>query len=213
MRNINSRLIWGIVLVLAGVLFLLQNLGYVPLTGYVWSLVFALMGAIFIGVFLRERTSWWAIIPGLTLLGIAVVIALSLMMPNQVGAWIGAVFLGMIGLSFWIVYFVNRAFWWAIIPGGVLLTLALVAGGSPIFGGFAMGGLFFIGLGLTFGLVGMVPTPDGQMKWAFIPAGILLLMGLLIAASATSLANYVWPLLIIGAGVFLVWRTVRYRHS
>ena len=37
-------------------------------------------------------------------------------------------FLGTIGLSFWVIYLTRRDFWWAVIPGGALMTLALVAG-------------------------------------------------------------------------------------
>ena len=84
---------------------------------------------------------------------------------------------------------------------------------STFLGGFETGGLFFIGMGLTFGLVGIVPTPDGRMSWAFIPAVILLVMGLLVAAAATSLINYAWPLVIIVIGLFLLLRTFVYKRS
>ena len=38
---------------------------------------------------------------------------------DKLGAWGGALFLGSIGLAFWVIYFVRRDFWWAVIPGGV----------------------------------------------------------------------------------------------
>jgi hypothetical protein len=213
MRRFDSRLLWGIVLIAGGVLFLLQNLGYLPFGEYMWAAIFAIAGAVFLVEFFRSRASWWAIIPGLTLLGIGLIIILSVLFPVSTGAWVGAVFLGMIGLAFWVVYFTNRAFWWAIIPGGIMVTLAVVAAVSTFLGGFETGGLFFIGMGLTFALVGIVPTPDGQMKWAFIPAVIMLLMGVLITAAATSLINYAWPLVIIAIGVFLLLRTFVFKRS
>src|SRR6266542_610042 len=146
MRRYDARLIWGLVLVAGGILFLLQNIGLLPFGGYVWAITFATAGGIFLAYFFNNRANWWAIIPGLTLLGIGLIIALALLAPGQTGAWAGGVFLGMIGLAFWIVYLTNRAYWWAIIPGGVLVTLAVVAAGSALFDSMALGGLFFIGL-------------------------------------------------------------------
>lgn len=208
MKRFDYRWLWGLLLVLAGGLLLLNNLEIVPIQGYIWAALFALTGIAFIVVYFRDREQWWAIIPGLTLLGIGVVAVLADFMPGQMGAWLGAAFLGMIGLAFWLVFFSRRDFWWAIIPGGVLVTLAIVSGATAVFKGVELGGFFFIGLGLTFLLVGLVRTPDGQMKWAFIPAAVLLIMGLLITAAATSLINYVWPIVIILGGIYLLWRAV-----
>lgn len=212
-----SRLVWGLLLVLAGGLLLLQNLNLLPFKdlvwGVVWTIAFALAGIAFMMAFLQDRAKWWAVIPGLTLLGISMVILLSTIFPEGTGAWVGGVFLAMIGLAFWLVYLTNRDFWWAIIPGGALVTLGLVAGATALWNGIELGGLFFVGLGATFALVAVVPTPQGQMRWAFIPATVLLVMGLLIWLSATSLINYLWPLALMAAGVFLLWRTFVYRRS
>ena len=205
-----SRLLWGLLLVGLGALLLLQNLNLIPMQNFVWGVLwagaFGVAGIVFLVMFLQDRRQWWAVIPGLTLLGIGLIIALSVLFPQGVGGWIGGVFLGMIGLAFWIVYFTNREYWWAIIPGGTLVTLGLVAGATSIWGGVELGGLFFAGLGLTFLLVAILPTPQGQMKWAYIPAVVLLAMGALIWLAATSLLQYLWPLALIVAGGYLLWR-------
>jgi len=86
----------------------------------------------------------------------------------------GVLFLAAIGLAFWVIYFTKRELWWAVIPGGAMFTLALVAGLESVFEGAEMGGVFFLGLGLTFVLLYFVPTPQGRMKWALIPAAVLL---------------------------------------
>ena len=212
-----SRLLWGLLLVAAGALLLLQNLNLLPFQNIVWGLIWAgafiAAGAIFLMTFMRDRANWWAIIPGLTLLGIGAVIVLSMIFPGNAGAWVGGVFLAMIGLAFWIVYFTNRDYWWAIIPGGTLVTLGLVAGATSIWSGVELGGLFFVGLGATFALVAIVPTPQGQMKWAYIPAAVLLGLGALVWLAATSLIQYLWPLALLAAGVYLLWRSVAYRHN
>lgn len=211
MANYNNRLVWGVILVVAGILFLLQNLGVLPLGGAIWAMLLALSGAVFMGVFLQNRANWWAVIPGLSLLGIAAIIALAVVSPTAAGVWVGAGFLLMIALAFWVVYYLNRTYWWAIIPAGVLTTLALVSGISSWLRGIELGGLFFFGLGFTFALVGTVRTSVGRMQWAFIPAGVLLFMGLLVTVAATSLANYVIPIALVILGSFFVWRAIGYR--
>ncbi|HEX7434598.1 MAG TPA: hypothetical protein VF326_13180, partial [Anaerolineaceae bacterium] len=98
-----------------------------------------------------DRSKWWAAIPGFTLAGIA---ASSLLL-DRLG-WGGLVFLGGIGVGFWAIYLASRDRWWAIIPGGVLLTLGLTSVMSDAFGVTNSGGVFFVGLGLTFVLVGVL---------------------------------------------------------
>jgi hypothetical protein len=161
----------------------------------------------FLLVFLTNRALWWAIIPGVTLIGLAALIALDQLLPTVGEVAGGALFLGAMGLSFWVIYLTNREHWWAVIPGGVLFTLALVAGLSSVFDGLETGGILFLGLGLTFGLLSVVPTPQGQMKWALIPAAVLSVMGLLVLGAAVSLIGYIWPMALILIGLFLLLRT------
>jgi hypothetical protein len=118
-------------------------------------------------------------------------------------------FLGMIGLSFFIIFITGRhERWWAIIPGGVLLTLASVTLVSDQFGdGMAAGGIFFLGLAVTFLVVYLVM----RMKWALWPAGALGLMGSFLMLGAGNLASFVFPALLIIVGGFLVFRATRPR--
>ena len=213
MRRFEIRIIGGILLIAAGALFLLQNLGIFAVGDYLWPFLFGAGGLVFLYVFLTDRANWWAIIPGFTLLGLAAMIALDQFAPQIGETWGGALFLGGIGLAFWVVYFTNREHWWAVIPGGVLLTIALVAGLSSILEGIETGGVFFLGLGLTFALLAFLPTPEGRMKWAFIPAGVLLVVGLLIATAAAAILNYLWPAALILAGLYLLFRTFSTRSN
>jgi hypothetical protein len=83
------------------------------------------------------------------------------------------------------------------------MTLAAV---SVIPGdGNLSGGVFFLGMALTFGLLYLLPNPIGKVKWALIPAGILAIFGVLILLGSTGLINYVWPVaLLLAGGVVLV---------
>ena len=94
-----------------------------------------------------------------------------------IGDWGGFFFLGFLGLGFLAVYFSGRERWWAIIPGGVLLTLGFISVLNNVYGGRETGGFFFLGLGLTFLLVavlashamgvysGRCPADNGSIAW------------------------------------------------
>ncbi|MGA9349039.1 MAG: hypothetical protein WBW48_09575 [Anaerolineae bacterium] len=210
MKRFDVRAVGGILLIVVGILLLLQGfeiLGVV--VALIWALVFGAAGLVFLYVFLTDRANWWAAIPGFGLLGIAALIALDEFWPQVGDAVGGALFLGGIGLAFWVIYFINRKHWWAVIPGGVMFTLALVAGLESVFEGAEMGGVFFLGLGLTFGLLSFAPTPHGRMKWALIPAAVLLVMGLLITAITTGFLDVLFAAALILVGLYFLFRVFR----
>lgn len=204
------RTVGAILLIVVGILLLLQNLGIlVSVVALIWSLIFGIGGLIFLYMFLANRTQWWAIIPGFALLGLAALIALDEFLPRVGDALGGTIFLGGIGLAFWVIYFLNREHWWAVIPGGVMFTVALVAGLDSVFEGAETGGVLFLGLGLTFGLLSLLPTPQGRMRWALIPAAVLLVMGLLITAATTGVLDFLFAAALILAGLYLLFRMFR----
>jgi len=207
MKDNRSPLLVGILLIALGALFLLGNLGVLGSVGTaVWFLLFAVVGVAFLYVYISDRERWWAVIPGFTLLGLSALIGLTSMLP-RVGNLVGApIFLASIGLAFWAVYFTRRQFWWAIIPGGVMLsvaTLVFIEGLNP---SFDAGGIILLGIGATFALVALVETDHGRMRWAWIPAGVMALLGLLVMGQSMALMRYLWPLVIIGGGLFFVAR-------
>ena len=209
-RTVNT--VGAILLIIVGILLLLQNFGILGgVVALIWSLIFAAGGLIFLYMFLTNRANWWAIIPGFTLLGLAALITLDQFLPRVGDALGGTIFLGGIGLAFWVIYFLNREHWWAVIPGGVMFTVALIAGLDAVFEGAETGGVLFLGLGLTFGLLSLLPTPQGRMRWALIPAAVLLVMGLLITAAATGILEYLWPAALIVVGLYLLFRMFRHR--
>ncbi len=111
--------------------------------------------------------------------------------------WVGALFLGMLGLSYLLIYLFHPVHWWAIIPSGALFTLAAVSL-LPASGGLS-GVIFFLGLALTFWLVYYLPKPVGKLVWALFPAGILFVLGILILLGSTSLIAYFWPAAFFGS--------------
>jgi hypothetical protein len=172
---------------------------------------FWLGGLFFISVFLTNRENWWALIPGLTLLGIGTTIGLGTLAPDF-GEMFGAVFvLGSIGLSFLIIYLIKREFWWAMIPAGVLISLAIAIGLESFISDIAFVSLFFVGMALTFAIVAILPTPEGKQRWAWIPAGVLLIMGLVFGAFSGAFMGYILPVVLIVIGLILVYRAISSR--
>jgi hypothetical protein len=212
MKRFDVRAIGGILLIIVGILLLLQNFGILRIVvALIWSLIFGVGGLVFLYMFLTNRTQWWAVIPGFALLGLAALIALDQFLPRIGDILGGTIFLGGIGLAFWVIYFLHREHWWAIIPGGVMFTLALVTVASYVLGGDWAGGVFFLGLGATFGLLYFVPTPHGRMKWALIPAAVLLVMGVLITAVATGGLAFLGGAVLILVGLYFLFRMFRSR--
>lgn len=206
MKRLDARIVIGVLLILAGGLGFLQAFGFLQsASDAFWGIVFLAAGGIFLFMFAGGFASgnWWAAFPGFVLAGIGVLILL----PNSLDNIGGAIFLGAIGLSFWAVYLTGRDRWWAIIPGGVLFTLAAVTVlPSNFIGGAASGGVFFLGLALTFLLVALL----ANMRWAYWPAGVLGVFGIfLFFESQVYLLSYVAAAALIVVGIFIILRSLR----
>jgi len=205
-KRLDPRIIIGTLLILAGGLGVLQAFGFLrDASDVFWGLVFLAAGAVFLFMFVSSFASggWWAAFPGFVLAGIGVLILL----PDALDDIGGAVFLGAIGLSFWTVYLTGRDRWWAIIPGGVLFTLAIVSAlPERLLGGADSGGIFFLGLALTFLLVALL----ANMRWAYWPAGALGVFGVfLFFQSQVDLFSYIAAGVLILAGGYMILRTLR----
>jgi hypothetical protein len=211
MKILESRILWGGLLVLAGVLFLVQNLGLFRIGELFWVVLLALGALFFLSIFLQNKANWWALIPGLTLISVGIIVLINWISPDHGERWSGSIILAGIGLSFALIYLVARQNWWAIIPAGVLFTLAVIAGLEEFFPALGTAGLFFLGLGLTFALVALLPNPQGDMRWAWIPGGILLLVGAIFLVAGGNLLAYVWPVMLILAGGMFIVRALRNR--
>jgi hypothetical protein len=209
MKVLSSSIFWGLVLVIGGILLLLDTFGVFKGGALFWTVVGMFIGLLFLSLFLTNRDNWWALIPGIILLAISATIGLNIFLPgfNETNLS-GTIILGGIALSFLLVYVAERSNWWAIIPAGVMATIAIVAMQDSNTSNVASGGVFFLGLGITFALVAILPTSAGKMHWAWIPAAILGLMGLLILIAAEEYINYIWPSTLILAGILLVGRSL-----
>ncbi len=204
-----NRLFWGLLLVAVGVILMFQNLNIFRFVWDVaWVVVLGAASALFFLAFLGNRGQWWAIIPSAALLGLALSAAVDILFPALGDRLGGAIFLGVLAQSFWIVYLRDRSNWWAIMPCGVLFTIVAVDLVETFMPRVETGGLFFLGLGATFVLVYLLPNSQGRMRWALIPAAALLTLGLVISVASTSLLQMIWPAAIILVGGWMLLRAL-----
>lgn len=198
----------GVILLGAGVLLLLDALHVIGGSEVFWAMLFSLAGFVFVWLFVRDERAWWAAVPAGSLIGLAGSMLSDTMTGRDEAG--GAFFLGFLGLAFAAIYLRNRVQWWAIIPTGVLLTLAAQTAVTPIIGEAAGGSFLLLGLAMTFALVALLPGGAHHRRWAWISAGVLAALGIVIALGADCVLaslNYLWPLALLVAGAFLIWRT------
>lgn len=201
----NLNILWGLLLIGGGFLFLAQNFGYLDnVSGYLWTLVFGMIGGSFIYLFTVDRSRWWALIPGVVLISLAIMFGLNTLNEKLFDPWSGTLVLGGVALSFCLVYLVRRDYWWALIPAGALTTLAIIARLDTV-SGLATGAVLFFGLAATFLLVLLVT----RMRWAIFPAAGLALLGLVILFGQSGLVDFIWPVGLIAGGLFLLFRVWR----
>ncbi|MGA2504699.1 MAG: hypothetical protein ABSG01_11475 [Anaerolineales bacterium] len=201
MKHFDYRVVIGAVLILGGILMLLDQTGVLKgATDFFWAMILGIGAVIFLFWFFSDVSKWWAAIPGFTLAGMAA----STLLLDKIG-WGGLAFLGGIGVGFWAVYIRQPTKWWAIIPGGVLLTLGFTSALSEAFNISETGGVFFVGLGLTFLLLALL----AKLRWAIIPAAVLLLFGFFLGTPFVGGFEYAWIAILLIAGIVLVVSAVR----
>ena len=146
-----SNLFWGVLLIGGGALALAEQLGYVDnLSPTIWILVFAAISLLgFVSYAMSGWKQWGWLFPAGVFGGLAMVIALA---TNNVSSAAVAtpLFIGLL-LPFVVAYFTDRTRnWWALIPGGVMLFLALVTLLVDSVGGEWIGAMFLLLIGIAF---------------------------------------------------------------
>lgn len=209
MRRQDTRRLAGWLLVFLGALLLVQNLGlFGPFRDLVWTTLFIVGGAAFLGVAVRDEGRWWAFIPGCALLALGVVAALETLVPPFTRQWGGTLFLVGFSFGFWLLYLLRRH-WWALIPGGALATLGVIAGVDPLVSDEVAGSILFFGFAATFALVALLPPAEPRRTWALIPMAATALLGTLALTSTMPLFAIFWPLVLVLGGLVVLYQAMR----
>ena len=200
--NINrSGLFWGILLIGAGALALARQLGYIddsmPL---VWIGVFAIVSLLaLINYALSGWRQWWWLFPTGVFGGLAITIALA--SANIDNAAIASpLFFGLI-LPFAAAYLTDRARnWWALIPGGVMIFLALTTLLVDSTAGDEWVGALFLFLIAASFLV--VYLSNRTRLWALLVAYITAVLGLApLMATGGRDAEYFGPIFLFAVAL------------
>ncbi len=198
------NLIWGALIVLFGVLLLLVTTEIIDInvdSAWIFGIFFLFVFLIFMGVyFSMHRKEFWPLIPGIISLGLCLLILSNKL--NLSGNEGAAIFMLSIGLSFLVVYLFHHEHWWAIIPAGMVASVALVI----YFSGTTGVGLMFLGMGLTFLVLYFVLlTQPEKHWWPLIPGGILAFMGMLfLFFEPMGFGQFVLPVALIIVGIILI---------
>ena len=201
MKRYDPRLWIGGLLIFIGALTLLENFHIISgVSDIFWGVIWGLVGLYFLYRVYVDHSSWWAVFPAFTFLGLSV----SQLLPNSLEGFSGLAFLGALSLAFWWVYFSDTNRWWAIIPAGTLLTLGMISVLDQ-FTSMETGGILFLGLGLTFMLVAILPGGSSR-SWAFIPGIILLIFGAILGTPIAGFTAYLFPAVLIILGGYLLIR-------
>lgn len=208
-RNWWALIPGALMLFLALTTMLVDNIG----GEWIGSLFLFLVGLGFFVVYLNNRAHTWALLVAYILAVLSVAPAMAAG-GGDTAAYFGSVFLFAVALPFFILYFRSTEHWWAIIPAGVMTTLAVIAGAAiagwirnEAQGGYANAVLMF-GLAVTFAVVWLRHARD----WAKVVTIILLAF----AAASVFFASYTeifWPLAIILAGAYLLFSSMRPRPA
>jgi hypothetical protein len=194
MKANRTSLFWGILLVAGGGLALAQQMGYLdqfPDSAWMWVFGFVSLVS-FLSYALSGWKDWGWLFPAGVFGGLAVTIALAV--NNVDSAAVGSpLFFGLL-IPFAAAYLTDRSKnWWALIPGGVMLFLALV---TLLVDTTAndewIGSMFLFMVGLPF----LVVYLHNRTKnwWALIPAGVLLFLSLIVILSTSVRGEWIGSL-------------------
>ena len=171
-----SNLFWGILLIGGGGLALARQFGYLDqLPDSIWMWIFAFVSVVaFVSYALSGFRNWGWLFPFGVFGGLAITIGLAVSGYDS-AAMASPLFFGLL-IPFAAAYLADRTSnWWALIPGGIMLFLAMVLLSVDNVGGEWIGTMFLFLIGLTFFVVYM---NNRSRWWALLVAYIMFVLSL-----------------------------------
>ncbi len=202
-RSRKHGIVWGSLMIFFGVMSLLET--YTDLSVWTWVVVLAAGGLGVLGIYLTDRSDWGLLIPAYVLWAVAGLIALIELNVLQ-GETIATYVLSAIALPFLVVY-VRKREWWALIPAYVLLVVGGMVWliGARILTDLLIPAYVLFAIALPFLLV---YARNPSEWWSLIPGGILSTIGLIFLIAESS-AQFVGPAALILVGAWIMFRQVR----
>ncbi len=215
MHSSNSRQVLGVSLVLIGVFWLLYRFDWIQIQPeLIIASLFLLSGVLMFSSYARAPQVWKLFV-GMLLIFISIPIF------NEALNWfaddlVGVIFLWMLGFIFLWIYARDHSQWWAIIPGGIFVTIGVMVMMETMrfIHHSLIPAIFFLGFAATFGFLYLIRSPFNKTGWAIWPAGTAFAIAVFIIASELDLLNfdvmgYLLPVGMIVIGIYLVYRSYR----
>jgi len=158
-----------------------------------------------LGIYLKSGDNWWAVIPGLTLIGLGIVV--SDIFPSAYQYISVVVLLALLGFSFLGAYLMHRSYWGLIFPVGLLLTAAAHTLISKTAIHEYSGAFLWLGFALTLFVVYWVSP--GKAKWLLFPAVACIYLAIVAGAGALLKISIFLPGFLILLGGVVIWRAFR----
>jgi hypothetical protein len=170
--------------------------------------LFFTLAMIFFLVYLSKHANWAAIV-AFVMFVLSFLPLLAMTTRPEIS---GVLFFLAISLPFLFIYFRSAEHWWAIIPAGIMLTMAILIAiilltGTPSTGldPHIANAIIFAGMAFTFAIVGL----RHHRSWALMLAVLVVL----IAIMATFIHNpsNSWALFVVATGICLIYNALRPR--
>lgn len=184
-------------LVAVGGLLFLANSGILgALPAFIWvSLLFTVGGAFWLGS--QGALPMWQRILGFAGIGI--------LATATSGHFGGVAALGFPAVAFGLVYLQNMKRWWALIPAGILSSLALLVTFEQLFPRWDATPILFLGFAATFSFIYLLSPQRGGKRWALYPAILFIVLTVLVNDPSGSMPGWFLPILLIGGGSLMLW--------
>lgn len=180
----------------AGLFLFLANTGvFSALPAFLWLTLLLGVGAAFwLGSL--GALSLWQRVAGFAGIGVFAIVTS--------GSFAGVAALSFPALGFGLVYLVSKR-WWALLPAGLLGSVALLVGLDALFPRWDTTPVLFLGFAATFSLLYLLSPRRGGKRWALFPAVGFIVLTVLSNDPSGNTPGLLLPLLLVGAGWLLLW--------
>jgi hypothetical protein len=208
-----NRLWWAAGLVISGLLLLIWNFElltpYEPWTQVLLAIMLLAVSVGFFSGYLGGQ-QWWRYIPAWIMAALTAMALLDIWPAAAAEAIAALLFVGMAAAFIHIYLLQRQEHWWALLPAGFTLVIALLVAVSALTQRITiLGALLFGGMGAVF-FVLYALSHSTQRWWALIPGGVLTLFSLVILTTQPEdERSYLrwWPVLLVAAGLVVLWFT------
>ena len=202
-----QSLVWGLLLVLFGVLALVE--AYIDLSVWAWVVILVAAGAIAFGVYLLDRSEWGSLITAYVLWAVAGLAALTesdVLADELIATYV----LAAIALPFLLVFVRDRDQWWALIPAYVLLAIGVMVGliGIGVLNELVIPAYVMFAIAIPF--IG-VYVRNPKEWWPLIPGGIMAGIGLAFLVAEAEF-QVIGPVVLVLAGLWILVRQLTHRQ-